>query len=426
MKTKEREIPEGWKLSELQDLCIFNKGIISGPFGSSVTKNIYTTQGYKIYGQEQVLRQDSKYGDYYINTEHFEKLKNYSVQPYDVLVSLVGTFGKVLILPEDMEPGIINPRLVRIRLRKEIYPTFLKYFFESSFAYRYFSSKSHGATMPILNLHILKRTPILLPPKLEQKKIIEILTNIDIIIHYTQQFIDHLQLLKKGLMQQLFTQGIGHTEFKETQFGRIPQEWEVKNLECICKEVYRYPTYYGITYVKSGIPEIRGELILESGKITEDLTIYRYIDEETSNKFPKTILEEGDIVISVRGTMGKVGIIPNQMEGSNITANLMRISPDKEITEPKWFIQFLLSYSFQKQLENYSNFTTIRTITSTDLKKIKVPFPSKEEQVKIAHILTNLDETIEQMQNERKDIVSVKTGLLQDLLTGKKRVSVKA
>ena len=284
--------------------------------------------------------------------------------------------------------------------------------------------KLHGATMLHITKTEMENHKILLPPILEQQAISSILSNVDKIIDQTQQLINHLYLLKKRLMQLLFTQGIGHTEFKDTKIGRIPKEWEFIKLENICKEVYRYPTYYGITYVDAGIPEIRGEMILKSGKITKDETLYRYIDVETSKEFPRTILEEGDIVISVRGTMGKVAIVPNHLEGSNITANLMRISPIRKLIEPNWFIQFLLSYIFQKQLENYSSFTTIRTITSTDLKKIRVPLPTIKEQTKIAQILTDLDFRIEHEQKRKELFYSTKKGLMQDLLTGKKRVPI--
>jgi type I restriction enzyme S subunit len=52
-----------------------------------------------------------------------------------------------------------------------------------------------------------------------------------------------------------------------------------KPLGKICKEIYRYPTYYGITYVEEGIPEVRGELILDDGEIEADQTQWRFIDD---------------------------------------------------------------------------------------------------------------------------------------------------
>jgi len=75
----------------------------------------------------------------------------------------------------------------------------------------------------------------------------------------------------------------------------------------------------------------------DDGTIEENQEKFRFISEETSSKFPRTILKENDIVFTVRGTMGKIGIIPKKLEGSNITANLMRISPNRKIVSPEFF-----------------------------------------------------------------------------------------
>lgn len=117
--------------------------------------------------------------------------------------------------------------------------------------------------------------------------------------------------------------------YKLTEIGEIPEEWNVVKLGEASNEIYRYPTYYNIEYVDKGIPEIRGALIRENGTLEADLTKYRFISEETCLYFPRTILKEGDFVLSVRGTMGKVAIVSKELEGSNITANLIRISPKR-------------------------------------------------------------------------------------------------
>lgn len=108
----------------------------------------------------------------------------------------------------------------------------------------------------------------------------------------------------------------------------IPEEWCYITLNEVCKEIYRYPTYYNIKYVAKGIPEIRGELIKDSGNLDSNLSKYRFISKNTSEQFPRTQLMEGDFVFSVRGTMGKVALVSKQFVGANITANLMRISPN--------------------------------------------------------------------------------------------------
>jgi len=167
------ELPFGWSWASLEQLTDGSKyALKAGPFGSALKKEFYVPKGYKIYGQEQVIRGDPYYGDYYINDELFKKLRSCEVKPGDVLISLVGTIGKVLILPNDIEPGLINPRLVKITFDKDIVDSrYFKYYIESQTAKDHFSIASHGQTMDVLNLGILKELPIPLPPLAEQKRI---------------------------------------------------------------------------------------------------------------------------------------------------------------------------------------------------------------------------------------------------------------
>jgi type I restriction enzyme S subunit len=154
----EGELPKGWKWVLITDLIEKNKHALkAGPFGSSLKKEFYVKEGYKIYGQEQVINDNPYYGDYYVNEDKYQELSSNKVKPFDVLISLVGTVGKVLILPEDCSNGIINPRLIKISLDFNIYlPKFFKYYFESSTVKSFYSSKAQGTTMDVLNLSIIK------------------------------------------------------------------------------------------------------------------------------------------------------------------------------------------------------------------------------------------------------------------------------
>ena len=130
------EVPEHWEIKRLQFLCA---SIKAGPFGSALTKDMYVADGYRVYGQEQVIPGDFSIGDYYITPEYFSELVQYAVQPGDVLVSCVGTFGKIAVVPEGVEPGIINPRLIRIRVNQLVSPVYLTMLMRSSVVFEQFS-----------------------------------------------------------------------------------------------------------------------------------------------------------------------------------------------------------------------------------------------------------------------------------------------
>jgi len=172
---KEGELPKGWKNVSITELAEKNKHALkAGPFGSSLKKEFYVAKGYKIYGQEQVISNDAFYGDYYVNEEKYHELSSCKIKPFDILISLVGTVGKVLLLPKNCQAGIINPRLIKISLDRKVYsPKFFKYYFESSFVKSFYGAETRGTTMDVLNLGIIKTIPFPLCTVKEQNKIIQ-------------------------------------------------------------------------------------------------------------------------------------------------------------------------------------------------------------------------------------------------------------
>jgi len=283
-----------------------------------------------------------------------------------------------------------------------------------------------GSTRKKLNQERMREIKIVLPPVEEQKKIAEVLSTVDQAIEKVGEAIEKTKRLKKGLMQELLTKGIGHKEFKKTEIGKIPKNWEVKKLEGLAVEVYRYPTYYNIEYSKEGVKEIRGELIKENGELSNDISKYRCISFQTAKKFPRTIVKKGDFVMTVRGTIGKIGRVTESLEGANITANLMRISLDQSQCDPNFYKDIFLSERFKKILSLLSPQTTIKTIQAPKLKSIKLPLPPLLEQQRIAEILNSVDKRLELLRIRKERLEKIKKGLMEDLLTGRKRVKLEA
>ncbi len=172
---KEGEIPGGWRMTTITSLIKSEKNALkAGPFGSSLKKEFYVNKGYKIYGQEQVISGNPFFGDYFINEAKYKELETCKVKPNDILISLVGTVGKVLLMPESCQMGIINPRLIKVSLDTSIYlPLFFKYYFESSFVKSFYSSEAKGTTMDVLNLGIIKTIPFPICSTSEQKSIVD-------------------------------------------------------------------------------------------------------------------------------------------------------------------------------------------------------------------------------------------------------------
>jgi type I restriction enzyme S subunit len=163
-------------------------------------------------------------------------------------------------------------------------------------------------------------------------------------------------------------------QLDDSALDRIPTNWEVTNLGNSFDELYRYPTYYGIEYVESGIPE-------------------------------------------VRGTMGKIAMVPERLRGAVITANLIRMKFTKSMVVPEWARHFLRSGFFQDALDLATSATTIKTIQVPALCAITFWRPPTKEQHCIAEILDTIDEAIQKTEALISKLKAMKQGLLHDLLT---------
>jgi len=198
--------PKHWKIMRIEKFCEKEKNAIkAGPFGSSLKKEFYTIKGYKIYGQEQVIRDNLSYGDYYISEEKYHELINYKIKEGDVLISLVGTYGKISIVPKKFELGIINPRLMKITLNQNIVlPLYFKFLLISQSMENKMALLSHGGTMGILNVGIIKKIDFLIPPIELQLKFADIVQKVEKLKEKQRESEKELSNLFNSLMQKAF------------------------------------------------------------------------------------------------------------------------------------------------------------------------------------------------------------------------------
>ncbi len=179
--------------------------IKAGPFGSSLKKSCYVKNGYKIYGQEQVIKDNLNFGDYYISKEKYEELESYKVQEGDILISLVGTYGKISIVPKSFQQGIINPRLMKITFdKKKMNPIFFKFLFNSPIIKIELENVSHGGTMDILNVGIIKKIGFPLPTLGLQNDFVSIVEHVEKLKEKQKKSKEEINLMFDSLMKQAF------------------------------------------------------------------------------------------------------------------------------------------------------------------------------------------------------------------------------
>ena len=263
------------------------------------------------------------------------------------------------------------------------------------------TSGQTGVDMEALNNYLI---PI--PPLKEQEEIVEILSTVDSQIDDTEKLIEKSKELKKGLMQKLLTKGIGHSEFKKTEVGEIPIEWEVKKLEDISTVIMgQSPRSESYNEEKNGIPFFQGNS--EFGRMYP--TIKKWCSE------PSKIAEPLDILISVRAPVGAVNL--NKCK-SCIGRGLAAVRSNDN--SDYMYLYYILSYS-EKVLNSSAQGSTFTAINSGDLKGLKIAIPKLEEQQNIGQILLSIDNEIEVYENKKQKLEELKKGLMQQLLTGKIR-----
>jgi len=276
----------------------------------------------------------------------------------------------------------------------------------------------YGSTRMKLNQKSLKTIPIQIPPLPEQKKIASILSSVDKSIEKTDEVIEETKELKKGLMQELLTKGIGHSEFKDSQFGKIPKSWKIEPLNKIAEVTGgNTPRRSTEEYWGGDIPwltpsQLTGEIINEIDKTDE------YITEKGFKNSSVKLLPVGTVMLTSRATIGETVINKVPMTTNQGFANI--ICKDDKLFN--YFVLYLLRYLTPK-LEALAGGSTFLEISRTSVRSLNIPVPPLEEQKKIASILSSVDAKIKKEEEYKEKLERLKKGLMQKLLTGEIRVN---
>ena len=203
------EIPTNWNLTRIGDVGEYKKG----PFGSAITLDMFVPKGehtIKVYEQQNAIKKDWTLGYYYLPVDYFEScLKGFEVLPDDIIVSCAGTIGEVYQLPMDVERGIINQALMRMRINSTINLSYFLYIFDLILKREAERSSNGTAIKNIPPFSIFKKILVPLPSLEEQQEIAEYLdvkcTEIDNLISIKQSKIDSLKEYKKSIIYEYVT-----------------------------------------------------------------------------------------------------------------------------------------------------------------------------------------------------------------------------
>ncbi|MBF0230079.1 MAG: restriction endonuclease subunit S [Desulfamplus sp.] len=404
-KTEVGVIPEDWEIFIFGDIIDYTKGF---PFRSKD----YQEDGIRIIRvSDTTFDGIKKENGIYISEKNANDYKKWRLDESDLIFTTVGSkpplydsmVGKVIIVSKEFEGSFLNQNAVFIRAKKrtkEKQALLLNHFRTKRYL-QYIELIYRGnANQASINLKELFAFKIPLPSTLtEQTAIANALSDADALITSLEKLIAKKRNIKQGAMQKLLQ----------------PKEgWEVKRLgevgECII----------GLTYTPENVKE-SGTLVLRSSNIRGSTLKYDdnvYVNSHISEKL---INQENDILICVRNgsrnLIGKCALIGGVAIGQTFGAFMAMYRSHYN----QFVIHLFQSDIIKKQIDEHLG-ATINQITNKSLNSFAIPFPSLEEQKRIATILSDMDNEITALENKLEKYKNIKLGMMQNLLTGKIRL----
>lgn len=396
-QTEIGRIPKGWEVVRLGEILILE-------YGKGLPERERDEGEYPVIGSNGIVG------------HHNQAL----IKGPGIVIGRKGTIGAISLISTDFWP-IDTTYYVKILKNVD-----LKWLF-FALVKSNLPKLSLADVVPGLKRELVYALKLPLPPLPEQKKIAEILSTVDKAIEKVDSAIEKTERLKKGLMQELLTGRRntvdgrqGRREFKQTEIGRIPKEWEIKELKEVVdiNKESRDPTrefpdkqffYIDIDSVENG----RG--IVRNAKAM--------VGKEAPSRARRLIHYNDVIMSTVRPYLKAFAIVPREYD-NQICSTGFAVLTCKEKILPLYLLYTLFSKPVIEQCNKMMVGGQYPALNSSQVEKIKLPLPPLHEQKKIAEILSTVDKRLELLRKRKEKLERVKKGLMDDLLSGRKRVKV--
>ena len=347
----------------------------------------------------------------------FKFHSKYMAKKPGVVTGRSGTIGKVFFIENDYWPHNTTLWVTNFKGNN---PKFIYYLFEHTDI----SIFSSGSGVPTLNRNDIHERKVALPITLaEQTAIATALSDVDALIAALDKKITKKQQIKQGAMQQLLTGkkrllGFrGENKFKQTEIGFIPEDWNMVSVGDITK-FHKQGYYTKENYKENGEYYLLRGTDMQNPKI--DLSSTPKISVSQYDYEAYKVLN-GDFLFVRSGAIGRYGIADANTPKSIFGSYLINFRFIEDINA-KYFGYFYESEISICQLYSIIQGGANLNINAENIKALKIPLPPLAEQIGIAQILTDIDNEISQLVVDRNKYEQIKTGMMQQLLTGKIRL----
>jgi len=388
-------------------------GLQTGPFGSQLKADEYCESGIPV-----VMPRDIQKGKIVekkiarISEAKGLKLALHKLHSGDLIFPRRGDLGRIGVVMAKNDGWICGTGCIRARMKTSVNVSYLHQYLQLPEVKDWLESNALGQTMLNLSTGIIGNLPIYLVPFPEQVKIAEILSTWDEAIETVEKLIKNTQLQKQTLMQQIFSQKI--------RFQGFSKDWQSTPLQTIASK----PIVYGIVQagpnVANGIPYIRSSDVGCEIRV-EDLL---KTSEAIHQKYRRSEVNTGNIVFSLRGNIGEASIVPPNLPIANLTQGTARISVGEKF-DAHFLKNAICSDQVRKCIQTVSKGSTFKEISLEQLRNVTINCPQeKEEQIQIGNCIATWDEWIDILKNNLNLLQKEKSALMQQLLTGKRRVKL--
>ena len=336
----------------------------------------------------------------------------------DILMALTGgTLGKMSIFNLEENRYLQNYRVGKFEPNEKSIKNYIYYLLSSTYVQKRIEDNVNEAAQPNFGKQDFDKIKIPLPPLPEQKAIADCLSTWDVAIEKQSQLIELLTQRKKALMQQLLT--------GKKRLPGFSGEWKEVKLGSICENFQNGNAFSAKDYKKTGIP------IVTMGNI--NLGGYFYFSESKSNfwiedkSLERYEIKKGDLIIAMtdvtpeKNLIGLTSIIDiDRIFYLNQRVGHIILKPKLADTD---FIFYLSQNSYwRNQCKAFATLGVQANLGTNDIKNINIKLPPIEEQTAIAEILATADRELQLQKEKLAQLQQQKKGLMQVLLTGKKRL----
>lgn len=355
----------------------------------------------------------------FVSKYRYEQDRYIQVQIGDVLITKDGTIGKVASVNELPYPSTLNSGVFVVRpLDKDIDKIFLSLIFKSKYFDDFLDKLIAGSTINHLYQKDFVSFNFPIPSKQEQQAIAEALSDIDALINALNKQIEKKKNIKQGAMQELLT--------GKKRLQGFADKWEEITLEKIAGNYSN--RFIDGDWIESPYIIDSGVRLIQTGNIGvghfKENNNKRFISESSFNLLNCKEVFSGDILICrLAEPAGRACIVPDLKEKMITSVDVTIFRPLESLYD-KYFISYIINTDkWFKDIAERCGGTTRTRIARSKLGTVKLMLPpTKEEQSAIAQILTDMDNEIEQLEKKRDKYLNIKSGMMQQLLTGQVRL----